>query len=91
MQAGMMLEKESSVLHLSGSSKWTVCHTQGSDTLPTEGMARIKGVPSCLKVWIKGLCEPASSNKITLLPTRAYLLIVPLLEFIGAKYIQTVT
>ena len=56
-----------------------------SDTLPTEGVAPIKGVPSSLEVWIKGLCPPASPNKPTP-PNSA----TPY-ELMGVKYIQTTT
>lgn len=54
-------------------------------TLPIEGVPQIKGVPFSPKVWIKGRCHPASSNKVTL-PNSA----TPD-ELIGAKYFQTTT
>lgn len=60
-----------------------------SDTHPPEGLTEFKRVPSILKVWIKGICHPAFSNRNSLPPTRPYLLIMPLYEYIGAKYIQT--
>ena len=68
MEADMVLE--SRVLHLADIRKLTVTLREEkdlkaqpySDTLPTEGVAKIKGVPSSLKVWIKGVCRPAFST-----------------------------
>lgn len=31
--------------------------------LPLDGVAQIKCVPSCLKIWIKSLCIPGSKNR----------------------------
>ena len=30
--------------------------------LPEEGVAQIKDVPSCLRIWLKGMCHPSAPS-----------------------------